>query len=53
MGRTIRHKLTGAKAIAHSCGNHGDCPYCKRNRLYRTLREIERLKDEEKSVQSE
>lgn len=30
-----RKKYRGAKAVDRSCRNHGDCPYCASNRIYR------------------
>lgn len=27
-----------AKAVDHTCRNHGTCPYCTRNRLYNKLK---------------
>ncbi len=33
-GKEHRKPYKGAKAVCQSCRNHGDCDYCKRNRLY-------------------
>lgn len=40
LDKAIEHKkehrrpYTGAKAIDHTCRNHGSCDWCKGNRLY-------------------
>ncbi len=39
-----RKPFRGAKAVDSQCRNHGDCPYCRGNRLAKTKREIERIK---------
>ena len=31
-----RKKYYGAKSIDPSCRNHGGCPYCEENRLYKS-----------------
>lgn len=33
-GKEYRESYTGAKAIDHTCRNHGSCEWCKGNRLY-------------------
>ena len=33
-GKERRKPYHGAKAIDHTCRNHGGCPYCEANRLY-------------------
>ena len=48
MSRTRRHKLTGAKAVSHSCENHGSCEWCRRNRTYNELRDKEKASYDEK-----
>ena len=48
MSRTRKHKLTGGKAVDHSCRNHGECPFCTRNRTYNELRDKEKADFEEK-----
>jgi len=34
-GKEKRKLYRGAKAVDHSCRNHGDCPYCANNRLFK------------------
>jgi hypothetical protein len=37
-GKEKRKAYRGSKAIDTSCRNHGRCPYCKRNRLFKNLK---------------
>lgn len=45
--KAIKHKkehrkpYKGAKAVAYSCRNHGECPYCRHNRLYNNAKKEE------------
>ena len=50
MSRTYRHKLTGGKAVLHSCRNHGTCPWCTRNRTYTSLRGLEQCRQQLKEL---
>lgn len=34
-GKEKRKPYSGCKAIARSCRNHGDCPWCKNGRIYK------------------
>lgn len=34
-GKEHRKKYCGPKAIDHNCRNHGSCPVCRDNRLYK------------------
>ena len=51
MDKAIRHHKEhrkpyhGAKAIAKSCRNHGTCPYCTGNRLYKNEKRLQRMLD--------
>ena len=40
MSRTIKKKLTGAKAVSHSCRNNGPCGWCLSNRMYKNLKRM-------------
>lgn len=51
MSKTYRHNLTGSKARFHSCRNNGECPWCTRNRTYRSLREIIRCQQQMNELQ--
>ena len=33
-GKEKRKPYRGGKAVSNSCRNHGNCEYCKQNRLY-------------------
>jgi len=46
MSRTIRKKLTGAKAVSSNCRNHGTCDYCKGNRTHKHKRKGFDMKEE-------
>lgn len=50
-GKERRKPYHGGKAIDRTCRNHGGCPWCEGNRLYRTKRENERLEEEEKDYE--
>ena len=51
-GKEHRKQYRGSKAIDYSCRNHGDCPCCKANRLFKrgdgqiTMAELENDDDE-------
>lgn len=34
-GKEHRRPYRGAKAVDHTCRNHGSCEYCKGNRLHK------------------
>lgn len=34
-GKEHRKPYRGAKAVDSTCRNHGSCPWCKGNRLYK------------------
>lgn len=34
-GKEHRKPYTGSKSFDYSCRNHGDCPWCKENRLHK------------------
>ena len=46
-GKEKRKPYRGGKAVARSCRNHGGCGFCEGNRLYQTMKEMERMKVEE------
>ena len=49
-GKEHRKQYKGAKAVFKSCRNHGDCYYCKDNRLYRSNKFIEKSNQELKEM---
>lgn len=36
-----RKPYRGSKAIDKTCRNHGGCPWCKENRLYKNIKRIQ------------
>lgn len=34
-GKEHRKEYYGAKSVSHSCRNHGNCDWCKDNRLHK------------------
>ena len=42
-GKEKRKPYRKAKAISHTCRNHGSCPYCRDNRLVGNRRLAERI----------
>lgn len=48
-GKEHRAPYRGSKVIDRSCRNHGECPYCKGNRLYSSKKRIEAATDKEKN----
>ena len=38
-GKEHRKPYRGAKAVDSSCRNHGSCPWCAGNRLYKTRKQ--------------
>lgn len=43
-GKEHRKPYKGGKAVDISCRNHGSCPYCKGNRLYKLKKQLEKIK---------
>ena len=41
-GKEHRKSYRGSKAIDPSCRNHGGCPWCEGNRLFRAKKELEK-----------
>ena len=39
-GKEHRKAYKGAKACDKSCRNHGDCPWCLENRLYKNKKKM-------------
>lgn len=42
-GKIYKDKESKNRKAARSCLNHGDCPICKGNRLYKTYKEKEQI----------
>lgn len=45
MSRTYKKPYRKSKVFDASCRNHGSCPWCKGNRLYKYIKQIS-LKEE-------
>ena len=45
-GKEKRQPYRGTKAYVCSCRNHGTCEWCKRNRMYKTIRDLARTRQE-------
>ena len=45
-GKEKRKPYHGAKAIDASCRNHGGCPWCEGNRMYRANRQEAAIKEQ-------
>lgn len=45
-GKEKRRPYKGAKAVDCSCRNHGTCEWCRQNRMYKTIRDLIRTKQE-------
>lgn len=41
--KEFRKPYRVAKAVDCSCRNNGDCPYCYSNRMYKNIKEIEKI----------
>ena len=41
-GKEHRKEYRKAKAIDKSCRNHGDCDWCKENRLYKNIKRLDK-----------
>ena len=52
-GKEKRKPYTGNKAFDRSCRNHGGCGFCEGNRLYQTMKEMERMEEQKNDYQQE
>ena len=50
-GKEHRKPYVGCKAIAKSCRNHGDCPYCYMNRMHKYIKRTNQMKEEMKDFE--
>lgn len=57
LDKAIEHKkekrkpYTGAKAIDHTCRNHGSCGWCKENRLYKNIKKLESMNEKARELE--
>lgn len=49
-GKEHRKQYRGSKAFDRSCRNHGACCWCKENRTYKYLKNIEKSLDKMKEM---
>lgn len=49
-GKEYRRPYRRAKAADRNCRNHGDCPYCKSNRLYAVRKALLKCQSKEKEA---
>lgn len=47
-GKTKRKPYRGSKRFDCSCRNHGTCEWCRQNRMYKTIRDLARTRQEMK-----
>lgn len=52
-GKEHRKRYSGVKAIDKTCRNHGSCPMCRDNRLYRFKKKEIAAKSEIKALKGE
>lgn len=45
MSRTYKRKYSGAKAVDKECRCHGECEYCRNNRLHQQNKEKLKVED--------
>lgn len=46
-GKEKRKQYYGSKSFDCTCRNHGSCPYCKENRLYKNKKDLKNRKYEQ------
>lgn len=40
-GKEHRKLYYGSKAVDRTCRNHGGCPWCEENRMYKNIKRIQ------------
>ena len=45
MSKTRKKAYTKSKVFDRTCRNHGSCPYCKGNRLYKNKKRLIKTED--------
>lgn len=48
-----RKQYRGSKSFDSTCRNHGGCPWCEENRLYKNKKRIQSLIDKMKEIENE
>lgn len=51
-GKEKRKPYRGAKAVDHTCRNHGGCVRCELGRQFSTFKRIESAKDKEEEAEN-
>jgi len=46
-GKEKRKPYRGAKAVDHTCRNHGSCKYCEQNRTYSNRKKEIKAKEQQ------
>jgi hypothetical protein len=41
MSRTVKQAYRKSRRFDKSCRNHGSCPYCYKNRIYKNLKRMD------------
>ena len=49
-GKEKRKPYRGSKAIDCTCRNHGSCPWCRENRLYKNKKREQKMLDKLKEI---
>lgn len=49
-GKEKRKPYYGSKAIDCTCRNHGSCPWCRENRLYKNKKREQKMLDKLKEM---
>ena len=49
-GKEKRKPYSGSKAIDRTCRNHGSCPWCRENRLYKNKKREQKMLDKLKEM---
>lgn len=52
-GKEHRKQYTGAKYNDSSCRNHGDCPRCRKDRMYQQMKQEEASRQALEEVEDE
>jgi hypothetical protein len=45
-GKDHRRKYYGSKSFDKTCRNHGSCPCCESNRIYKNKKAISKVEDQ-------
>lgn len=51
-GKERRKPYKGAKSVSGSCRNHGGCPHCENNRVYKNTKNLQSAIQKEHEAKS-